>query len=610
MATSGQLATSLHYGQPAFVRVKWTQVSQSIPNTSTTIKVDVYGVMGQTATTETVEFGPMQIMVAGKKLIDITSKQKETFKGEVLLQSRQIEIKHNYDGTKTFTISAKVGVNSKTFNSEGSCNFTLEPLVTVSEITGKTSCYVGNTLDLIIKSKDSRFTHTVEWIIPTDYKTRDFIAVKTKEPIVRWKVPLNFTQYMNGKSTIEVLIKCYTYLYEELVGSTPFYVNISKIGTKGGPIITAKWADANPTTSRLTGSNNFIIPGYSNIDVAGTTATSRNPNATVESVYVKNNGYIMQIGDTNHMLNKIKDPVLIFSARDTKDGYTEEVVTLKKVPYSKPTCSVTVSPNANNLEVSAEGTYFLGDFGAHLNDLVIYWAYSIDGGPWQREERLYPDTAAGGKWRATRTISNPNYKSSYRVRIHLWDALEDLYFYSDSSKANTIFDWSPNDFNFNVPVYIMGKQVIPGEGGGGEKPTPTPPPTPPEPKPIEKGMFYMGPLPTTTTDGGAECVVVPELGLGFIRGYFKNKNKIPKGSTAIFTGMPSGYRPQNNTALAYHGIPNATMRVTTDGDIILTAHEDINAGYALYCSGVIRYLSSSSYPSVRSASEGVVIDGN
>lgn len=158
--------------------------------------------------------------------------------------------------------------------------------------------------------------------------------------------------------------------------------------------------------------------------------------------------------------------------RDSRGNEISKTVVMDSwIPYMFPTCSISAeAPNTDGyLPVSVSGTYFDKYFSAFTNSFNIYYKYTSNN----------PDHSVTS-WtqllpRPTLTVDDfyhftanfellvPNHSDTYTVQIKFSDKYSSYESNSVTVKSLPVFDWSQDDFNFNVPVAIQGDLVVTGQ---------------------------------------------------------------------------------------------------------------------------------------------------
>jgi hypothetical protein len=153
---------------------------------------------------------------------------------------------------------------------------------------------------------------------------------------------------------------------------------------------------------------------------------------------------------------------------DSRGNTTIETITIPMVEYVPLTCSIdgeitldAADGTKANITFTVSGNYFNGSFGAVDNTLEL--SYSIEdssGGIFLEPLPISEATFSGTTYSLTYTIPRQfDYKNSYTIKVQAKDKINSLESLSKTLKAVPVFDWSEEDFNFNVPVKIDGVEI-------------------------------------------------------------------------------------------------------------------------------------------------------
>ena len=129
------------------------------------------------------------------------------------------------------------------------------------------------------------------------------------------------------------------------------------------------------------------------------------------------------------------------------------------INYVKLTCALAVSaPTADGkATLTISGAGFGGNFGVVKNTPTIFIRMkSSQDSNYTDWLELATPTISKNKYSHSEELTGLDYKLKYTFQAKIEDSLM-----SKSSKAITVktapvFDWSAEDFKFNVPVYMNG----------------------------------------------------------------------------------------------------------------------------------------------------------
>lgn len=251
---------------------------------------------------------------------------------------------------------------------------------------------------------------------------------------------IDFTGTYNGKNYI----------------STAF-VHLETYGKHPTAVITIK--DTDTITKTLTGDENKFIRYFSdmNINVVWTAYNG----AEIDSYSTKYNvNYIAKNTSTINAKNII-DTKCIFTCSDTKGLTTTITRTPVLIPYTKLTCIFQPTMSLEgDISFTTSGNYFNSNFGVQNNSLTLQYRYKLKEGSYGNWIAITP-TIEGNSYSGNVAFKIPDfqYQNVYVFQVKATDKLMEIFTPEYTVNSTPVFDWSKNDFNFNVPVTIKGVPV-------------------------------------------------------------------------------------------------------------------------------------------------------
>lgn len=466
MALSGDIygSTTNRYVQP---KISWVGVQDITGNYT-----DVTATLAFSRTnTGYTTYGPWAggitingTRVAGSKQISIT------YNSNTFTMTATVRVPHNPDGSKSITISADGGIN--TVFSIVSCSATVE-------------------LDSIPRQAYIDATHSLDFTdldSPTVYFNNPAGSAVKVQFCISWTggddiAYRELDDYSHNYYTFNFTSEELNALYNAtLSGSTSRYVTFyvtTIIGNsryestaKGLFTVTDCVPDLNPTviddgdaSYLLTNDRNKLIR-YFNYPKAIFNATAKKGASITERFVTCGSQPLSAEGDYAQF-NNVDSNVFVFTVIDNRGNRVEKTVTMDMIDYVTLTCNSEIEPELNPdntaaIHFTANGSYFKGSFGAVVNTLGVEYRYKTNTTDYPVDEEgneiWIPVTPTiletEGKYSATGTISDLDYRSTYTVQVRAKDA---VYYWGVSAKDAVIkivpvFDWGEHDFNFNVPV--------------------------------------------------------------------------------------------------------------------------------------------------------------
>lgn len=285
---------------------------------------------------------------------------------------------------------------------------------------------------------------------------KDNISPTNVPATISWTIPTSFyNEIPDDTSKTGKLISYFTFLGKKEVNSTSTF--IAKIPDGDVPTITASVVTTDALSSQLSGNTSTIINGVSNVKVTMSATPTQGSSIVNRYFYYQRNYYPMMIQDTKTLTGGY-DGIFEFGAIDTRNRTGSKIVTLTAIDYKRPAISLNnVSISTSGVAtISISGTWFNGNFGATANTLTVQYRYksssSSSWGSWTTISNVTKNS--DGTYSATASKSGLTYTDTYNFEARVTDKINTVSSKEYSGKSLPIFDWSKDDFNFNVPVYI------------------------------------------------------------------------------------------------------------------------------------------------------------
>lgn len=376
-------------------------------------------------------------------------------------------IAHNTDGTKsvsvscTFNIQATIG--GTYYNSiVASGTFTLDKISRAATLTsapnftdeGNPVIKYSNPAGNAVTSLDACISFTgTNADVP-------YRAVSKTGTSYTFNLTDEERETLRNGTTDKTSRNVYFYLRTTMGGGT-YYSKLAKTLTivNCEPFITdASIYDYNETATALTGSNEIFIRGYSDARYTIEAEAKKNTTITEYKVVVGSKSYYGASG----------------TVTDMEDGTVRYIVTDKRgltasyspknylvMEYFKPTCNLDVAmpTTEGNTSLTVNGNCFNDTFGAVKNTIDVEYRYKSDAGEygdWIAATVEFTDNT----YKATAEVTGLDYRSTYTFQARVVDKLNTIESVEIVVRTTPVFDWSKEDFNFNVPISMNGDQVL------------------------------------------------------------------------------------------------------------------------------------------------------
>ena len=204
----------------------------------------------------------------------------------------------------------------------------------------------------------------------------------------------------------------------------------------------------------------YILNAHNSIDVACNSTAQKG--ATIVNEYISCGSKKIAAGSGT--LTDITVSTIAFTAVDSR-GYTStQYINIELVPYVKLTCNIEstepIRVDSEHIKVTFDisGAFYNGGFndGGSPNAVTVYYRTKLDDtyGEWTWVE----SSISGDAYYATVELE-VDYGQQVTIEAEVQDAIDRVTATTISKKVLPTFDWSPEDFNFNVPIYVKGCEV-------------------------------------------------------------------------------------------------------------------------------------------------------
>lgn len=262
--------------------------------------------------------------------------------------------------------------------------------------------------------------------------------------------------------------KARVYLRTTLIDDTVYwdYVDMGhKLLGDYKPSIAPTVKDINPATLAVTGDENVFVKYVSQAYFE--TGAEVRKGASIAELVVDN---ITQSasGELTGTIDEVESGTFTFTLTDTRKDTVEEVIEKSLIEYFKPTCNQKISIAFSGGQdavatVAISGTFFNQSFGAANNTIAVFIRHTLNDGSmsdWINVNSFFAEVnTEGNSYSVNFGMSNLDYDRLYTFQSKVVDSLVEEESAEYVSRSTPVFDWSKEDFNFNVPVSIKGGKV-------------------------------------------------------------------------------------------------------------------------------------------------------
>ena len=352
----------------------------------------------------------------------------------------------------TYSDSTKIGDKTTTFTASAKAASTVSA----------TSANIGAKPTITITRNSSSFKHTLQYKINGESSYTSIVSKTDSTSYKSWAIPTAAYDYVASTSkSVSVTINCITYYGDVKIGEKTTTLSANCVEANCKPVLAPTVVDTGSTSTNVTKDENKMIKGFNVMKCAfGITLKY---GATIKSQKVT-------CGDKSRTsdggLNHCTSDTFTFTVTDSR-GYTT-TATVKKtlLNYVALTCNLSAKASLESgadtttakVNFTISGNWFNGTLGATTNTLVVQ--YTTDSG---KNWKAVTATKSGNTYTYSGSITGLDYEKSHTIQARAYDALytcggtEKLVTTKALTvKAQPVFDWDGDDFNFNVPVNFSG----------------------------------------------------------------------------------------------------------------------------------------------------------
>lgn len=327
-------------------------------------------------------------------------------------------------------------------------------------ITKLSTCVIGE--NAVISTEGSSTSGTGHYSIEYEFGDltgviKDNMLFSSVPATITWEIPAAFAKEIPyATSKTGKLISYYTFAGKKEVNYTSTFV--AKIADNAVPTIDSTVATTDAISSQLSGNTKTIINGVSTVQI--NLYASPTTGAYIKDQWCQNppNYYSGKHGTTQTFIGH-NNGVFKFGATDTRNRSATKTITLAAIDYKSPTISIDgVDINTSGVAtIDISGTWFKGSFGKVSNDITVSYRYKLNSSSSWGSWTTIPNAAKNndGTFSATVTKSGLSYTESYNFQVKVQDAINTVSSKEYIAKSLPVFDWSADDFNFNVPVSVL-----------------------------------------------------------------------------------------------------------------------------------------------------------
>lgn len=208
MALSGSITTGACEGRS--LTLKWSAAQDTANNTST-ISWNVVGSGGTSPSW--VYIHELRVTINGEVVKYIEDVNKKCYVGTEIVSTTKTSIKHNNDGTKSFSIKLEAGIWYYKISKSAGKTFTLNAIPRAASISSAQNITLGNKCSIKWQPKLNTHKYKLKFSLSNWNHTTDFISPNTTSAYTYtgYTLPLEVANQLPSSTTGKMNVSLYTY---------------------------------------------------------------------------------------------------------------------------------------------------------------------------------------------------------------------------------------------------------------------------------------------------------------------------------------------------------------------------------------------------------------
>ena len=459
MALSGSLSTNKYSNTARYYKLTWSATQDINTNTSTinyTLSAEGSGWWAERT---------LEVKLGGTTII---SKTERVERWDGVIKTGTIKLQHDSDGKKTFSASIRAAVYGSSVNLTASDDFTLNPIPRGATITELSEFTDENNPTITYENPAGNNATSIKVFISTWSTATDIFVERTDIS----KTGNKYTFYLTEEERVAMRKRFYN-ATQPVIGVGITVVVDGKEFTQyrawtfkiinSKPLLIPTVKDIHIPTLQLTGDENTIIKGKNIVEYDFGAVPQKEATIVSYSLTCGNKTSSTATGE----FSNVESNIFTFSIEDSRGNTLTRNVELNMIDYTQLTCSQEVhieltGETEATVNLTIKGNYYKGSFGAANNQLWLKYAYKVgdgDFGDWISVTATPTLNDDNQTYSVSFDVTGLSYDNAYTFISRAADMVDIAQSTEYAVKLIPVFDWSDNDFNFNVPVSIQGYQI-------------------------------------------------------------------------------------------------------------------------------------------------------
>lgn len=398
-------------------------------------------------------------------------------------------VPHNIDGSKTAYVSASFTSNISPKSGSAAGNVALTTIPRQATLTSAPD-FTDEENPTIYFNNPAGTAATVKVCISFTGKNDDIKYYTLPDPTVTsYTFPLDEIIEGDTRTGHEILragttsgktYRFVTFFVTTIIGDVTYYSTLQRTYTvvNCAPELNPIVEDMGDHSYKLTNNRSKLIR-YFNYPKITFHATPKK-GADIVNSSVTCGSQTKNIDGDHVYLNNVDSDTFIVSVTDNRGITVTKEIKMDMIPYVNLTCNTEINTelgtdNTNSIiHLTATGDFYIGSFGAVKNGLIVEYRYKSSSTDYPTDksgneiwtkileiDSIESEYVSDYKYSISADVEDVDYTKTYTIQVRARDNIctWSVHAKDEIVKMVPVFDWSENDFNFNVPVTIQGKKI-------------------------------------------------------------------------------------------------------------------------------------------------------
>lgn len=448
MALSGSFNTNA-YGN-RYLTFSWTATQSTEKNES----YITWYLKGAGGGTNYYMAAPFTVVIDGETVY-YTETRIQLIDGKTVASGTKT-IKHNNNGSRSFSVSASAAIYSFSVNVWGSGSWDLSPIPRAAQITSAPNFTDEDSPTIQYSNIAGNVVSKIEVGIGFEPTTAVIPFREVSKSGTSYT--FNFTEaerktlwngVLNGRPDSSVY-----FILRSWIDGKAYDDGALKVLTiaNSAPVLNPSAYDQGTVSTQITKDSSLVISGYNTMNVS--TGAVAQKGATIISQSITCGDKV--VNAASGLMPYVTSGTFTFSATDNRGQTTKKTIDLTLIPHFKPTINFEAKPELDGttakINYKISGSWYNGQLGATKNGVNVRIRYAEKGEAFNDWVIVTP-TVKNNTYSIESAVLGLDYQKAHTIQASVNDVIyNDILSEEITVKTIPVFEWGENDFNFNVPT--------------------------------------------------------------------------------------------------------------------------------------------------------------